>query len=79
MAMKARVDRTGRTATTGAAVRLLRGQQSVQRFAPDGKHRFLITKAGLLRRMRRRGRALLRQRIRRHRVRCGGARTSRMR
>nr|WP_310135962.1 hypothetical protein [Burkholderia ambifaria] len=31
------------------AARVLRIQQSVQRFAPRGKHRFLITNAGLLR------------------------------
>ncbi|RQR25946.1 hypothetical protein DIE22_34025 [Burkholderia sp. Bp9142] len=54
-------------------VRLLPGQQSVPCFAPHGKHRFLITKAGLLRRMQLRGRALLRQRIRRRRDRCDGA------
>ncbi|KAB0661628.1 hypothetical protein DIE08_25715 [Burkholderia sp. Bp9004] len=40
-------------ASTGAAVRLLPGHQSVQCFGPDGKHRFLITKAGLLCRMKR--------------------------
>ncbi|WP_175020930.1 hypothetical protein [Burkholderia aenigmatica] len=33
----------------GVADRVLRDQQSVQRFAPRGKHRFLITNAGLLR------------------------------
>ncbi|WP_157776475.1 hypothetical protein [Burkholderia stabilis] len=31
------------------AARVLRDQQSVQRFAQRGKHRFLITNAGLLR------------------------------
>ncbi|WP_133059242.1 hypothetical protein [Burkholderia puraquae] len=33
----------------GVADRVLRDQQSVQRFAQRGKHRFLITNAGLLR------------------------------
>ncbi|WP_175887125.1 hypothetical protein [Burkholderia contaminans] len=35
--------------TQGAADRVLRDQQSVQRFAQRRKHRFLITNAGLLR------------------------------
>ncbi|MBR7968561.1 hypothetical protein [Burkholderia cenocepacia] len=41
----------------GAAVRLLRGQQSVERFAAREKHRFLITKVRLLRTPQWRGRA----------------------
>ncbi|RQT46905.1 hypothetical protein DF043_36705 [Burkholderia cepacia] len=36
-------------AASGVADRVLRDQQSVQRFAQRGKHRFLITNAGLLR------------------------------
>ncbi|WP_412529545.1 hypothetical protein [Burkholderia lata] len=36
-------------AAAGVAGRVLRDQQSVQRFAQRGKHRFLITNAGLLR------------------------------
>ncbi|WP_175957385.1 hypothetical protein [Burkholderia sp. BCC0405] len=36
-------------AAAGVADRVLRDQQSVQRFAQRGKHRFLITNAGLLR------------------------------
>ncbi|NTX25555.1 hypothetical protein HT746_00020 [Burkholderia pyrrocinia] len=36
-------------ATLDVAARVLRIQQSVQRFAQRGKHRFLITNAGLLR------------------------------
>ncbi|WP_174953656.1 hypothetical protein [Burkholderia lata] len=39
---------SGRVAS-GVADRVLRDQQSVQRFAQRGKHRFLITNAGLLR------------------------------
>ncbi|WP_232036346.1 hypothetical protein [Burkholderia stabilis] len=35
--------------TMDVAGRVLRDQQSVQRFAQRGKHRFLITNAGLLR------------------------------
>ncbi|RQZ22225.1 hypothetical protein DIE14_27440 [Burkholderia sp. Bp9017] len=50
---------------------MLPDQQSVQRFASRGKHRFLITKAGLLRSARRRRTAALRRRIGRHRVRRG--------
>ncbi|RQS48623.1 hypothetical protein DID99_27660 [Burkholderia sp. Bp8986] len=63
-------------APTGAAVRLLPSQQSVQCFAPHGKHRFLITKAGLLRRMQRRGNVLPGQRIRRYRARRDARRAS---
>ncbi|MBJ9969129.1 hypothetical protein [Burkholderia seminalis] len=42
---------------TSAGVRLLRGQQSVQCFAAREKHRFLITKARLLRNLQWCGRA----------------------
>ncbi|WP_257126023.1 hypothetical protein [Burkholderia sp. ABCPW 11] len=46
----------------GAAVWLLRSQQSVERFAAREKHRFLITKARLLRNLQWRARAAVRRR-----------------
>ncbi|WP_269502304.1 hypothetical protein [Burkholderia sp. IMCC1007] len=64
-------------APTGGAFRVLRDQQSVQRFASRGKHRFLITKAGLLRSVRRRRVVAPRRRMRRHRDRCGAMLPSR--
>ncbi|MGS0894421.1 hypothetical protein ACVBGC_18110 [Burkholderia stagnalis] len=49
MAVEALDDATDRAGALRAAARLLLDQQSVQRFASLGKHRFLLSKVGLLR------------------------------